>query len=103
MQEKHAKHIKGIVDGVLGSWKKEKVFKKDIIEKAWGKVAGKKAAKHTRVSSLRSGRLIIEVNESGWIYQLTLKKQEIIGKLKKALKGKDIDLTEVQFRIGSFN
>lgn len=102
MQEKHAKHIKGIVEGVLGNWKKEKVFKKDIIDREWRNVAGKKAVKHTRVSSLKSGRLIIEVNESGWIYQLTLKKREIIDKLKKALKGEDIDITEVQFRIGSF-
>lgn len=103
MQKNKAKPIKGIVEGVLKGWKKEKVFKKDILERVWKKVVGKKAAKHSRVGSLKSARLIIEVDESGWIYQLSLKKQDILKKLMKALKKEDIEISEIQFRIGTFS
>ena len=102
MAEGNSKAIKGIVEGVLKDWKKKKVFKKDAVEKNWKKVVGKKASQHTRVSSMRSGRLVVESDESGWIYQLSLKKQEILGELEKALAKEDIGITEIQFRIGTF-
>jgi len=96
-----SRRIKGIVEGLLEDWKKKKIFKKDIIERAWKKAAGKKALKHTRVSSFRSGRLIIEVDESGWIYELTIKKKEILDSLNKKLAAEDIAISEIQFRIGT--
>jgi len=103
MEEENVKPIKGIVEGLIENWTKKKVFKKDIIEKAWRKIVGKKAVKHTKISSFRSGKLIVEANESGWIYQLTMKKNSIIKDLNKYLKKSDIEITDMQFRIGNSN
>jgi len=103
MPKDKTKPIKGIVQGVLKGWKKDKVFKKDLIEKAWRKIAGKKAMKHTKIASLRSGRLIIEVDESAWIYQLSMKKHDLLKSMNEVLEKKDIPIKEIQFRIGTFN
>jgi len=101
MEKENAKAIKGIVDGLLKDWEKERIFKADAVEEAWQKAVGKRALKHTKVATLKSGRLIIEVDESGWIYQLTLKKRAILKALKKQLK--NININEIQFRIGDIS
>ena len=98
MKKDGAEPIKSIVREVLESLKDKKLNKHDALQKAWQKAIGQKAEKHTRISSLRGGRLVIEVDESGWMYQLTLKKQEILKKLQKYLK--ETEIQELHFRIG---
>jgi predicted nucleic acid-binding Zn ribbon protein len=92
--------IKEVIDGVLDGWQKDKLSKKEILEAAWKKACGKKALRHTRIASFKSERLIVEVNGSAWIYQLTLKKPEILKKLKKELS--EFEVEDIQFRIGDF-
>ena len=68
------------------------------IEKIWRKAAGAKALSHTKPASFRKKRLIINVDGSSWLYELTLKKEELLNKLKMQLGEEKIE--ELQFRIG---
>ena len=68
------------------------------IEKIWKEVAGGKAFVHSRPASLRRKKLVINIDGSSWLYELTLRKKELLANLKKKL-GKD-KVKELQFRIG---
>lgn len=92
--------VKKVVEGLLDEAVSKKDLK-DLLDKAWLKAAGKKAAKHARIASLRKSKLIVEVSESGWLYQLNLKKQEILGELNKKMGDEKIE--EIRFRIGDFS
>jgi predicted nucleic acid-binding Zn ribbon protein len=65
---------------------------------AWAKVAGKRAAKHSCPASLRRARLIINVDQSSWLYELTIKKKEILRRLNGQFVGRRVK--DLQFRIG---
>lgn len=65
---------------------------------AWGDVIGKTASTHAHPVSLAKGILTVNVDASSWLYELTLKKKEIIKKLAGRLKGKS--LKDIRFRIG---
>lgn len=71
-------------------------------EETWKKVVGKKASKHTKVSFLRRGRLVVTVSNSTWLYRLTLDRRRFIDKFNKYIKGKS-KIREIQFRIGRIN
>lgn len=50
----------------------------EAIQEAWARVAGKEAARHSWPRSLLKGRLMVEVDSSGWIYTLNLKRSQIL-------------------------
>jgi len=65
---------------------------------AWEDVIGKAASTHARPVSLAKGTLTVNVDASSWLYELTLKKRDIMKKLAGRLKGKS--LKDIRFRIG---
>jgi len=65
---------------------------------AWKDAAGEAAARHTRPVSFRKSSLIVNVDGSSWLYELTLKKKDILQRLEGRLKGKK--LKDIRFRIG---
>lgn len=69
--------------------KLEKGAKKDSeLISIWEKVVGKDASKHTKPRSLKSGRLVVNVSDSSRLYDLTLKRQELINAINRQLKRK---------------
>ena len=44
--------------------------------------------------------MVVNVDSSGWLYELTMNKVEIIARLKKSLKD---DFKELRFRIGKID
>jgi len=93
------KPLGDIVKSVIGAWDKQSQgLTKDKIEKIWEDVAGKKFVTHSKPVSFKKAKLIINVDSSGWLYELTLRRQEIIKKLKQRIKEKKLE--EIQFRIG---
>lgn len=73
-------------------------FTEEEIARVWARAAGKKAAKHTRPVSLRKSVLLVNVDGSGWLYELTTKKREMLKKLAGGVAGKKIK--EIRLRIG---
>lgn len=93
---------KDIVEEVLGRIKdggglrgREDGEGKDIFE-AWEKAAGPRAARHTQPFSLRKGVLTVGVDDSAWLYQLTIEKRRLMGALTESLKE---DIIDIKFRI----
>jgi len=74
--------------------------KNEKVREAWHKAAGPKFQKHTQPTSFRKKTLVVNVDSSGWLYELTMNKVEIIARLKKSLKD---DFKELRFRIGKID
>ena len=86
--------LKNIINGIT---KKGGLTEEDVAA-AWDGAVGKNAAAHSRPRSLKDSRLIVNVDGSSWLYELTVRKKEILGKLGAELKNKKIK--EITLRIG---
>ena len=96
--------IKDIVNKVIsdlsgGAAKKERISEEEI-ETRWRGAAGLRAGRRSRPVSLKKGKLVVVVEDSSLLYDLTLRKAAILGALKKGLNSK---IQEIQFRIGDTN
>lgn len=89
--------LKDIVSGIIKKLTK-KEEKKQALKEAWEKAAGKEAAEHTKPNPVRKGRLVINVSDSARLYELTLRRKDILDALNSSIgKGK---LKEIRFRVG---
>ena len=65
----------------------------------WPEIAGERILRHTRPRGIKNGRLIINVDGSTWLYELTQRhKKKLLKKLQKKM-GEET-LAEIRFRIG---
>jgi predicted nucleic acid-binding Zn ribbon protein len=90
--------IDGVIKSVIEKLEKDPRPTSEDIGAAWKEAAGEKAARHTKPASLRKKNLVINVDGSSWLYELTLRKESLLAAMKKRLGGKKIK--ELQFRIG---
>jgi hypothetical protein len=67
------------------------------IKTIWKKAAGSLASRRSRPTSLKKGKLVVAVGDSSLLYDLTLRKREILASLTKETEGR---IQEVGFRIG---
>jgi predicted nucleic acid-binding Zn ribbon protein len=86
--------LKNIISGIT---KKGGLTEEDVAA-AWDSAVGEKAARHSKPRSLKGSRLIVNVDGSSWLYELTVRKKEILGKLAEGLNSKKIK--EITLRIG---
>ena len=86
--------LKDVIKNLSG---KGRVSEEEVGE-AWVKAAGEKAAGHTKPVSIKKSILTINVDNSGWLYELTIKKGKLLGKLDGKIRGKQ--LKGLRFRIG---
>ena len=86
--------LKNIINGIT---KKGGLTEEDV-DAGWANVVGEKAARHSKPRSLKGSRLIVNVDDSSWLYELTIQKKEILDKLGAELKSKKIK--EITLRIG---
>ena len=96
--KKRPERIDGLVKDLIKKLDERSIPTSDAVIKAWGEIVGRKARVHTKPTSLRKKKLVINVDGSTWLYELTLKKDDLIRALKKRL-GED-KIQEIQFRIG---
>ncbi len=57
----------------------------------------RKELKHIRLSYFKKGILSINVDSSSWLYQLNLKKADLLAQLEK----KAVDIRDIRFRLGA--
>lgn len=95
---KQVSRLGDLLQNVLGGLQKNPRFSREEIHQVWERVAGEKAAAHSWPRRLEKGRLIVEVENSGWIYALTLKKIQLLQGLVEFL-GAD-RVKNLSFRIG---
>ena len=71
---------------------------KETIEEAWRRLAGMEAARHSWPVSLSRGRLLVEVENSGWMYTLGMKKEQLLQGLIELFGVQRVK--ELSFRMG---
>lgn len=93
----------GSIEHLVGSVLK-KLIKKgrpsaEQVASAWAAAAGESAAKHSQPVSFKRSTLVVNVDGSAWLYELSTHKREILEKLAAELSGKK--LKDIRFRIGA--
>lgn len=89
--------IGNVTKSVISELSGEKLTKEERIKKIWQKAAGRKFSGHTQPASFKKKRLVINVDSSGWLFELTMKKDKIKTRLNRMLKE---NIEELRFRIG---
>ncbi len=90
--------IDSIVKSYMEKLQRDSNMTDEEISNAWKDVAGVRAFCHTRPVSLRKKRLVIHVDGSTWLYELSMRKEGLLRKLKQRLG--DDKIKQIQFRIG---
>lgn len=86
--------LKDVVEN-LSQAKKKEIFK---IIAAWPNLAGKDFSHHAKPVSLKRGTLVVNVDESAWLYQANLQKEKLLMRLQKKAGGQKVQ--SIRFRIG---
>ncbi len=95
---KGAEHFSELVGNVIKNLTGKERFGEEEIEGAWRKAAGDAAARNSRPVSFKKASLVVNIQSSSWLYELTSRKKEILAALEREFKGKKIK--ELRFRIG---
>jgi predicted nucleic acid-binding Zn ribbon protein len=90
--------LEGVLKDIISSLGGKGKFTQEDLGAAWEAVVGKTAATHSKPKTLKGPRLVVNVDESGWLYELTIQKKSILVKLSTELKSKRIK--DITFRIG---
>jgi len=91
--------LKDVIKKVISDIEKKEEKGTDFL-KTWEKTVGEKAARHTRPVFIKRKRLVVNVNDSSWLYKLTLDKQALIERYNKHQKDRKQKIKELQFRVG---
>ena len=92
------KSIESILKDVIRNLSGKGRVSEEEINRAWEESAGQRAARHTKPVSIKKAVLTINVDDSGWLYELTIKKKDLLKKLESRIRGKQ--LKSLRFRIG---
>ncbi len=91
-------HIGGIIDDVLGQYRREADGELTQVWQIWDDTVGEPIAKNAQPAAFKGKLLLIHVTNSTWIHQLQFLKSDIISRLNAAL-GKPL-VEEIKFKIG---
>ncbi|MGB2601012.1 MAG: DUF721 domain-containing protein [Candidatus Omnitrophota bacterium] len=94
------RHVKGIIDGLIAKWEKGAVKKAGAIGTAWVAAVDVETKEHTRPVSFKNGTLVVLVEDSTWLYKLTLDKRVTIAKFNEKYSGRK-KAKDIRFRVGS--
>ncbi len=97
MRKGKAESLGSLLENVVSGLGKKRLTQEKI-RGAWKGALGKRAASHTLPVALRKGSLIVNVDSSAWLYELTMERREILKKLDSEIKGNKIK--GIRFRIG---
>ena len=97
---KRTVHIGDVLDGLIRKLDQGKRKKGSAVKKAWVTAINEETLKHTRPVSFKNGTIIVIVENSAWLYKLTLEKHLIIKKFNEEYTGRK-KAKEIRFRIGS--
>lgn len=90
--------LAGLLKNIISDLSSGGKLSNEDISEAWKSVVGKRAFEHARPVSIRNSVVVVNVDASSWLYELTTKKREILKNLSKRLKDKKVK--DIRFRIG---
>ena len=71
--------------------------KENDVVRVWEEALGRDIARHTKLVSLKNGKLVANVSDSSRLYELSLKKRHIVAELNKRVNKK---IKEIRLKIG---
>ena len=98
---RHGGHVRGAIDGLLNKIQKQAAPRGTAVIEAWNKAVEEKATGHTRPVSFKKGTLVVVVENSTWLYKLTLEKRDILEKFNNEYTGRT-KANDIRFRLGVF-
>lgn len=96
---KRPEHLEKIVSGLIRKWEKGKRKKGEAVRSAWLTAAGSQTAGHAQPVSFKKGMLMVIVENSSWLYKMTMEKRDIITRFNQNYTGRK-KLTDIRFRVG---
>ncbi len=87
--------IASSIDGLLEKYGLREQLQAREYLLIWDKIVGVKIAQYTRPLTIKKKRLIVEVNDSNWLYHLTVLKDKIIKEFNE--QARSIIITEIKF------
>ena len=102
MNIRRSGHVKSALDGLLKKWEISHVKKGGAVKEAWSYATEEEVKKHARPVSLKNGTLMVIVEDSTWLYKLTLEKRMILGRFNEKYSGRKKP-QDIRFRIGSLD
>jgi predicted nucleic acid-binding Zn ribbon protein len=100
MNARRPDHVKGVLDGLLKKWEQTHVKKGGAVKEAWGYAVENSAKEHARPVSLKNGILMVVVEDTSWLYKLTLDKRNILARFNEKYSGRKKP-KDIRFRIAS--
>ena len=100
MTKQKAVPIAEVVKAVFAKIEGEKTLSKEHIDNCWKEAAGEGGSKHSTPVELKKAILLVRVDSSAWMQELTFRKRKILKALQRTL-GKD-RITGINFKIGEF-
>ena len=98
--KKKATPISEVLKSVFTDLENRKLSSQEEIESLWKSLVGDMGFKHSRPSTLKKSVLMVKVDSSIWMQELSMRKRQLLKGLKRDL-GKD-RISEIQFKIGEF-
>lgn len=98
MSKTQPQAIKGVVDAVLKGLRNKEPLPEDKLLYQWTRVVKGSLGKHSKPIAWTGTRVIVNVDSSGYLYELNLRKEKILSELKKRLGEEKLD--KIQFRLG---
>jgi predicted nucleic acid-binding Zn ribbon protein len=96
--KKTAIPLASVLAKVLESIQSDGKPTQEQIAQVWARVAGEEAARHSWPKKLQQLSLVVEVENSGWIYTLNLRKAQLLEGLVELLGTGTV--RRLEFRIG---
>ena len=87
-----------VVTGIVRNFQKEGRLSVEEIAAHWKRLAGGEAAGHSWPRRLGRGRLLVEVENSGWMHALSIRRQWLLEGLVELLGAARV--RQLSFRIG---
>jgi predicted nucleic acid-binding Zn ribbon protein len=102
MERNRSSHVRNIVEGLISKWDKETGKKGGAAREAWTYAVDEEIRKHTKPASLKKGTMLVIVEDTSWLYRLTLEKRNILARFNEKYTGRNKP-SEIRFRIGSLD
>ena len=89
-------NIKDVVNRVIAQMAQREVTGDDSIERLLGNLLSEPEKKHTKFIGFKNGHLSFYVDSSAWLFQMNIRKNKILEKLKEDKP----DIKSLGFKIG---
>ncbi len=98
-RRKGPSQIDQVVGGILRKLESGTGKKGDAVRTAWERSATQKTAEHTQPVSFKKGVLMVIVENTTWLYKLTMEKRDLVKKFNEEYTVRQ-KLIEIRFRVG---